>query len=153
MIRGLWHVSFTVSDIEAATKWYTEVLGLEYVRSQEQANEYTASLVGFENAHLKVVQLRVPGDTIPISHHHIELVEYIHPHGGDIPLDTNRTGTGHWAFIVDDIHAEYQRLKEHGVKFVSEPNYISEGVNKGGYTVYFKDPDGIGLEFIQPPPL
>jgi hypothetical protein len=44
MIQGFWHVSFTVSDIEAAVKWYTEVLGLEYVRGQEQANEYTAKL-------------------------------------------------------------------------------------------------------------
>lgn len=38
-----------------------------------------------------VAQLRVPGETIPISRHHIELVEYIHPRGEDIPLDTNRT--------------------------------------------------------------
>lgn len=42
MIRGFWHVSFTVSNIEAAVKWYTEVLGLEYVRGQEQVNEYIA---------------------------------------------------------------------------------------------------------------
>jgi len=43
MIRGFWHVSFTVRDLDAAVKWYTEVLGLEYVRGQVQHNEYTAS--------------------------------------------------------------------------------------------------------------
>jgi hypothetical protein len=25
-------------------------------------------------------------------------------------------------------------------------------VNKGGYTIYFTDPDGVTLELIQPPP-
>ena len=152
MIRGFWHVSFTVSDLDASVKWYTEVLGLEYVRSQEQANEYTEKLVAFKNAHLKVAQLRVPGDTIPLSRHHIELVEYVNPRGENIPLDTNRTGVGHWAFMVDDIQKEFERMKAFGVKFKAEkPVAIEAGVNKGGFTVYFTDPDGITLELVQPP--
>ncbi len=152
MIQGFWHVSFTVRDLDAAVKWYTEVLGLEYVRGQVQHNEYTAKLVGYPGAHLKVAQLSVPGQTIPISRHHIELVEYVHPRGEDIPLDTNRTGVGHWAFIVDDIHKEFERLKALGVKFKADaPVAIEEGVNKGGYTIYFTDPDGITLELLQPP--
>jgi catechol 2,3-dioxygenase-like lactoylglutathione lyase family enzyme len=153
MILGLWHVSFTVRDLEASVKWYTEVLGLEFVRSQDQRNEYTSRLVAFPNAHLKVAQLCVPGQTVSISRHHIELVEYVHPRGEDIPLDTNRTGVGHWAFIVDNIHAEFTRLKALGVHFkAEEPVAIEAGVNKGGYTVYFTDPDGITLELLQPPP-
>jgi lactoylglutathione lyase len=153
VIQGFFHVSFTVSSVEASVKWYTEVLGLEYVRGQEQHNEYTARLVGYPGAHLKVAQLRVPGQTIPVSLHHIELVEYVYPRGEDIPLDTNRTGVGHWAFIVDDIHKEFERLSALGVKFKAErPIAIEAGVNKGGYTVYFTDPDGITLELIQPPP-
>lgn len=152
MIKGFWHVSFTVSNIEASVKWYTEVLGLEYVRGQEQANEYTARLVAFPDAHLKVAQLRVPGETIPLSRHHIELVEYVHPRGEDIPLDTNRAGVGHWAFMVDDIHKEFERLKALGVKFKADaPIPIAAGVNKGGFTIYFVDPDGITLELLQPP--
>ena len=85
--------------------------------------------------------------------HHIEIIEYVNPRGEDIPLDTNRTGVGHWAFQVDDLQREYERLKALGVHFKSEPNYIAEGVNKGGYAAYFTDPDGITLELIQPPPL
>ena len=153
MICGFWHVSFTVSNLEASVKWYTEVLGLEFVRTQVQHNEYTSKLVAFPDAHLKVAQLRVPGQTVPISRHHIELVEYVHPRGEDIPLDTNRTGVGHWAFVVDNIHAEFKKLKALGVKFkAEEPIAIKAGVNKGGYTIYFTDPDGITLELLQPPP-
>lgn len=153
MIQGFWHVSFTVSNLEQSVKWYTEVLGLEYVRGQIQANAYTAKLVAFPNVHLKVAQLRVPGLPVPRSMHHIEIIEYVNPRGEDIPLDTNRTGVGHWAFQVDNLQAEYERLMALGVHFKSEPNTIAEGVNKGGYAVYFTDPDGITLELIQPPPL
>lgn len=152
LIRGFFHVSFTVSNLEASVKWYTEVLGLEYVRGQVQHNAYTARLVNFPDAHLKVAQLRVPGETIPLSRHHIELVEYVHPRGEDIPLDTNRTGVGHWAFMVEDLHAEFARLKALGVQFKSDgPVAIEAGVNKGGYTIYLNDPDGITLELVQPP--
>lgn len=80
-------------------------------------------------------------------------MEYVHPRGEDILLDTNRTSIGHWAFIVDDIHAEVNRLKGLGVKFkAEEPIAIEAGVNKGGYTIYFTDPDGVTLELLQPPP-
>ena len=94
----------------------------------------------------------MPGQTVPISRHHIELVEYVHPRGADIPLDTNRTGVGHWAFIVDDIHKEFDRMRALGVKFkAAQPVAIEHGVNTGGFAVYFTDPDGITLELLQPP--
>jgi catechol 2,3-dioxygenase-like lactoylglutathione lyase family enzyme len=39
-----------------------------------------------------------------------------------------------------------------GVKFKADkPVAIEAGVNKGGHTVYFTDPDGITLELLQPP--
>ncbi len=152
VINGFWHVSFTVRNLEASVAWYTDVLGLIYVRGQEQANEYTARLVGFADVHLKVAQLRVPGVAVPRSQHHIELVEYVYPPGAAIPLDTNRVGVGHWAFQVADLQAEYERLRELGVQFKSPPNAITAGVNQGGWAVYFTDPDGITLEMVQPPP-
>ena len=155
MIHGIFHASFTVKNLEASVTWYTEVLGLEYFRSQVQHNEYTARLVSFPGAHLKVAQLKVPGQPLAAgANHHIELVEYVYPHGADdLDLATNNTGVGHWAFIVDDIHAEFDRMKALGVRFKSDsPNYIAEGVNKGGYSVYLLDPDGITLELLQPPP-
>ena len=126
MIRGFWHISFTVSDIEKSVQWYTEVLGLEFVHTPVKKNKYTDMLVAFNDAHLKVAQLRVLGQTMLVSRHHIEPVEYIHPRGEDIPLDTNHTGVGHWAFIVDDIHAESDRLKALGVRAKHEPELLSK---------------------------
>src|SRR3989442_2810404 len=141
VILGLWHVSFTVSNLERSVEWYTRVLGLEYVRGQVQDNPYTRQLVGFPDARLKVAQLRIPNMTVPLSRHHIELVEYERPPGTGGPLQTNSPGGGHWAFVVDDIHAEFARLKALGVQFKSSaPNAIAEGVNRGGETNYFLVP-------------
>ncbi len=155
MIQGIWHVSFTVSNLPAALKWYTEVLGMEYIRGQVQENEYTGRLVGFPNVKLHVAQLRVPGMPLPpLANHHVELIEYERPRGvSNLDLATCNTGVGHWAFLVDDIHAEFNRMKALGVHFKADaPVAIEHGVNKGGWGIYFTDPDGITFELIQPPP-
>jgi catechol 2,3-dioxygenase-like lactoylglutathione lyase family enzyme len=155
MIEGFFHVSFTVSNLERSVKWFTEVLGLQYLRGQIQENEYTGRLVGFSNVKLKVAQLLVPGMPLPLrGNHHIELIEYERPRGrDDLDLATCNTGVGHWAFIVDDIHAEYNRMKALGVHFKADaPVAIEYGVNKGGWGIYFTDLDGITFELIQPPP-
>lgn len=154
MIQGIFHVSFTVRNLEESVKWYTDVLGLQYFRGQEQHNAYTARLVGFEGAHLKVAQLHVPGQPFAErANHHIELVEYIHPEGkDDIDLSTYHNGNGHWAFIVDDIFKEFERMKALGVHFkAGAPVAIEHGVNKGGYAIYLTDCNGITLELLQPP--
>jgi catechol 2,3-dioxygenase-like lactoylglutathione lyase family enzyme len=52
---------------------------------------------------------------------------------------------------VDDLPAEYERLKKLGVRFKSEPVQITAGRHTGGYTIYFLDPDNITLEMVQPP--
>ncbi len=44
-----------------------------------------------------------------------------------------------------------RELAAKGVKFKGDPQVIPAGTNKGGLVVYLEDPDGITLEFIQPP--
>src|SRR3989442_15085368 len=96
VILGLWHVSFTVSNLERSVEWYTRGLGLENVRGPGQDNPYTRQLVGFPDARLKGAQLRIPNMTAPLSRPPIELVEYERPRGTGVPLQTNRPGVGHW---------------------------------------------------------
>ena len=43
MLVDTWHFSFTVSDIEQSIRFYRDVVGLELVHTQEQANPYTVS--------------------------------------------------------------------------------------------------------------
>lgn len=150
--NGLWHASFTVSNLEQSLDFYCGLLGMELHVQQVQHNEYTSKLVGYPDANLKVAMLRIPNSFVGPSHHHLELVEYVHPRGEKTDVSTNRPGAPHLAFITDDIHADYDRLKEAGVRFKAPaPVAIEAGVNKGGFTVYLLDPDDITLEMLQPP--
>jgi catechol 2,3-dioxygenase-like lactoylglutathione lyase family enzyme len=149
---GAWHFSFTVSDIDASVAFYRDLLGLELIHQQDQDNDYTRALVGFPDASLRIAQLAVPGQPVGISGHHLELVEYVVPRGAPYGQGRNRPGAAHLAFCVTDAPATHRRLSAAGVRFVSPPQAITSGVNTGGSTCYFLDPDDITLELVQPPP-
>ncbi|MFI1166294.1 VOC family protein [Streptomyces sp. NPDC020801] len=153
MLTGLWHTGLHVSDLERSVAFYRDVLGMMLVHQQEQHNAYTASLVGFGGAHLKVAQLALP--TRPpaaASTHDIELIEYVVPRGTHIRARRCDPGTAHLAFAVADIDAACARLIARGVRLISPPNRITSGVNRGGAACYFLDPDDHTLELVQPPP-
>ena len=152
MLKGVWHFSFTVSNLEQSIAFYRDILGMELIHRQEQNNPYTHKLVGYPDAHLRVAQLKTAADTCSPSTHMLELVEYVAPQGTKIDTGTCNPGTAHLAFVVDDIFAAYAAWRQQGVRFKSDPVAIEAGVNRGGYTVYFLDPDDITLEIVQPPP-
>ena len=152
MVKGLWHFSFTVSDLERSIDFYCGLLGMQLRLRQDQNNEYTRKLVGYPDANLKVAQLSLAGTSIGPSGHVLELVQFLKPTFPPNPPGTAHPNSAHMAFTVDDINLEYQRLLKAGVKFRSEPISIDAGVNRGGATVYFLDPDGVTLELLQPPP-
>ncbi|MGH2591699.1 MAG: VOC family protein [Actinomycetota bacterium] len=150
-LRGVWHFSFTVSDLDRSIAFYRDLLGLELVHTQEQDNAYTRRLVGFPDAVLRVAQLAVPGQPRAMSTHDLELVEYVRPTGVRRDGRICDPGAAHLAITVEDARAMHERLVGAGVRFVSPPNAITAGINEGGYACYFHDPDDIVLELLQPP--
>jgi lactoylglutathione lyase len=147
---GLWHFSFTVSDLDEAIDFYVDVLGCTLVHRQAQDNEYTRSLVGYPNADLRIAQIRI-GDGGSLSTHDLELVQYLTPRGERGDTNICNPGAAHLAFAVEDLPSEYERLTARGIKFFSAPNQITAGVNAGGAAVYFYGPDDIVHEMVQPP--
>jgi catechol 2,3-dioxygenase-like lactoylglutathione lyase family enzyme len=149
-VHGIWHIGFSVSDLEASTAFYTEGVGLELMHRQSQDNPYTHALVGYPDASLKIAQFAIPGVPLPSSGHVLELIEYVTPRGQQISPENNRITAAHLAFEVDDIYERVVRLQNLGAQLVSEPVEITGGVNRGGRAVYLYDPDGITLELLQP---
>jgi catechol 2,3-dioxygenase-like lactoylglutathione lyase family enzyme len=137
------HVGLTVSDLEQSVAFYRDVLGFHvaYERGEVTA-EYMPRLVGIPGARLKIVGLDIPGL-------HLDLVEYIEPKSGSAAGATSDTGNVHIGFTVDDLWNAYRDLLAAGVRFKSEPVSPTTGPNKGGWAVYFVDPDGVTLEMIQ----
>ena len=113
---------------------------------QEKRGGYLAAIVGYEGAHVRMAHLAFPGDG-----HRLELFEYVEPPprgGAGEPRDV---GVTHVCLLVPDLQALYERLRETGVDFYSQPIAVDTGANAGGYGVYLRDPDGITLELFQPP--
>lgn len=152
MLIAYWHFSFTVSDIERSIDFYTRIIGMKLVHRQTQDNAYTRRLVAYPDAHLLVAQLTIEGMAQQRSGHLLELVQYVSPHCEPTDTATCRPGSAHLAFQVADAWAEYHRMAALGVRFKSDPNAITAGINRGGYACYFLDPDDITLELLQAPP-
>jgi lactoylglutathione lyase len=137
------HVGLTVSDLERSVAFYRDLLGFAVVYERgEVLAEYMPRLVGLPGARLKIAGLDLPGL-------HLDLIEYIAPQGANAAGPTCDVGNGHLGFTVDDLWAAYRQLVAAGVRFKSEPVSITHGPNRGGWAVYFTDPDGITLEMIQ----
>jgi catechol 2,3-dioxygenase-like lactoylglutathione lyase family enzyme len=139
------HVGVTVSDLSRSIAFYRDLLGFHvaYERGEVTA-EYMPRLVGIPGARLKIAGLDIPGL-------HLDLIEYIEPKGASVAGLTSDIGNGHLGFTVDDLWAAYRHLSAAGVQFKSEPVSPTVGPNKGGWAVYFVDPDGVTLEMIQRP--
>lgn len=146
--RRLHHTGYTVSNLDRSVAFYRDLLGCEVVATQEKEGGYLAAIVGYPDAHVRMAHLRVPG-----GEHVIELFEYLSPPGGRADVEPRNVGASHLCFIVDDLRALYERLRELGVtSFVSPPVEVDTGINRGGLALYLRDPDGITLELFQPPP-
>lgn len=148
---GIWHFSFTVSDLDAAIAFYRDLLGFELIHRQRQDNDYTRRLVGYPDAVLEVAQLAAPGEPRGLSTHDLELVRYLAPDGRAITREIRDPGQAHLAIAVDDADATHARLAAAGIRFVTPPNAITAGVNTGGKACYFFGPDDIVHELLEPP--
>lgn len=151
-VRSIFHVGFVVRDLDVSVRFYADGLGLRLRHRQTQDNDYTRSLVGYEDACLRIAQFQLPDVAPPPSGHVLELIEYQTPRGGPADRERNTLGAGHLAFLVDDIEAMTARLAELGATPLNAPTEITAGINKGGKAVYLHDPDGATLELLQPAP-
>lgn len=153
MVVGVWHISWTVSDLDRSIEFYTRLMGFELLGSWTRTGPFIETVVGFANAELRIAALRIPGAPTGPSGHHLELIEYISPRGSRLDLQTCNVGAAHLALETDSIHATFEHLAANGVTFVSPPVRIESGSNEGGYACYLRDPDGFTLELVQRKPV
>ena len=122
MIRAtkVGHVVLKVDNLDACAKFYTEVLGFEYVNRLDTP---------------RAVFL-----TLGVQHHDIALFEV--PATADAPK-ADQVGLHHLALRVDDAAAlkeGFETLRQHGVKVIRA---VDHGTT---HSVYFNDPSGNRLE-------
>ena len=139
MIRGMHHISLSTSDMDRCVRFYRDLLGMKLDRISElrPGVEAFETVVGLREVSGQVAQFN-------LGNMNMEVFCYRHP----VPVPGARrpacdAGIRHIAFDVQDIFAEYARLKAAGVDFVSPPQHIAMGKVT---SCYFYDPDGNILE-------
>ena len=144
MIKGFHHVSFTVQDVDRSIIFYKNFFGMKQLSKGERDPSFSEKVTAIKDAHLKIAYLEFKGLKL-------ELIQYKSPPKMRDEVKVHNIGLSHISFTVDDLFDVFNELKSKGVKFRSEPVEIPTGGMKGGFTVLLSDPDGNGIELIQPP--
>jgi catechol 2,3-dioxygenase-like lactoylglutathione lyase family enzyme len=124
MISGLAEVALYVSDLDKATRFYTEVLGLPLTAAFGEARFLqtgpNSTLILFTVAGIQNRTSVIPA------------------HGA--------IGDQHVALAVPaaEIAAWRERLQKHGVEIEHEQDW-----SQGTHSIYFRDPDNNSLELIE----
>lgn len=143
MIEGMDHLNIVVSDLEAAKEFFFLLGFTEGINSELDA-DFLRRLTGISVTGGRFVALHHPGSNVSI-----ELLKFDAAAPGDEETGkADKIGFRHLAFAVSDIEAEVQRLREHGIRFLSD---IRTWEKTGKKLIYFQGPDGILLELAQYP--
>ncbi|KKA44028.1 MULTISPECIES: lactoylglutathione lyase [Salinivibrio] len=121
------HTMIRVGDLDRAIKFYTEVMGMRLLRTNENEQyKYSLAFVGYSD--------ESEGAVIELTYNWGES-EYDHGNA-----------FGHIAIGVDDVYATCDQIRQAGGNITREPGPV-----KGGSTeiAFVTDPDGYKLELIQ----
>jgi catechol 2,3-dioxygenase-like lactoylglutathione lyase family enzyme len=148
VIQRCNHVSITVRDLDGVIAWFRDTLGCADVWEPYEYNRgLIETVTGIPGAHIRIQKVQVQDFVL-------EFIQYLSPPGQTLGGNTNDVGYPHIGFLVDDIDAMYDSLKAKGVRFKSAPGTITDPTNPlvGAKLVYLWGPEGMTLEFVQPPP-
>jgi glyoxylase I family protein len=118
MIVGIEHVAIASPDPQKLAQWYVDTLGFVI--------NFTAG---------RAVFVKAPNGS---------MIEIIASEGVREWHTLKDPGLRHIALTVTDFEAAYEKLKNAGVRFVSEPADLN-----GVKVTFFEDPDGNYLHLLQ----
>jgi catechol 2,3-dioxygenase-like lactoylglutathione lyase family enzyme len=142
------HVGVIVADLDAAIDYYRVLLQEEpaYVMDPVEG-PYVDEGLGYQGAVLKLAGF-------PLGDSFFEVMEYVNPTGVRLDPENYNIGHTHVALEVQDIDAEFERLRAAGVEFRSSAPITvidTEGGHGGVKFAYMRGPDGNTIELFQLP--
>lgn len=149
MVERIYHVGLTVSDLDKSIAFYRDVLGLEFQGEILMVGEETDRMFQKKNCQARVAYLNGSKNTKTPP---VELIQFIDQKIKKEQSDLFMTSISELCFYTDDIESIYKKLIDNNVECLSEPQYFDfteQGFGRSK-AFYFRDPDGIVLEMMQP---
>lgn len=142
MIKKIDHINISVTNLEEATKFFTDLLDFKIIHEGVLEGKWIDEVVDIKNVKAKFVVLSIPN-----TETNLELIEYSNPIGEKDPkIDrANQLGFRHMAFSVKGIESIVKNLKDKGVKIFSEIQIY----NNKKKLCYFLGPEDIILELAE----
>lgn len=126
-MKGPFHLAFPVDDLDAARRFYGEVLGCPEGRSSD-------TWIDFDLFGHQIVTHLAPGRVTAKAANKVDADDVPVPHFGVVlPMDE-------WKDLAE-------KLRTQGVEFVIEPKIRFAGEVGEQATMFFLDPSGNALEF------
>ena len=149
MVERIYHVGLTVSDLDRSIAFYRDILGLEFQGEIFMAGEETDRLFRMKDTKARVAYLN---GSKAIEAPPIELIQFVDNKVKKVKGNLFTTSISEVCFYTDDIERVYNSLIENHVECLSEPQYFDFRADGFGESraFYFRDPDGIILEMMQP---
>ena len=149
-LSGIEHIGLTVPDIEAATRFFVDVVGGEplydigpFASSDDWMATHLAVHPRATIRKMRVIQVA----NGPV----LELIEFAAPDQRTTLPRNSDHGGWHMAFYVEDMESALAALKAHGAEIQSGPVEMTEGPSAGLSWLYFKAPWGQQLELVSYP--
>jgi glyoxylase I family protein len=134
MITSFEHVGLSVSNLERSIDFYCKHVNCKIIRIIEANPELKlGKVVGLNGCSARIAHLKT-GDNM------LELFQYVVPRGKRIPKNYKQADLGliHVGFTSTNVRDDCRRMKENGVRFISEPVEFRPNV----WICYFYGPDG-----------
>jgi glyoxylase I family protein len=149
-LAGCDHIGFTVPDIEAATRFFVDVIGCTQVFDigpfQSDDDWMQVQLGVHPRSVLRSLRMfRCKNGP------NFELFEYELDGASQLPPKNSDVGGHHLGFYVHDMAAAVAYLKSHGITVQGEPVTMQTGPSQGLTWVYFLSPWGMQLELVSYP--
>ena len=147
MIRGVHHTAISTPDLDRIEAFYRDVVGFEEVAEFA----WPAGLAEIDHK-LGLGASSARGKVLRAANTFLEFFEYgpeTEPRPAEPPRAAADHGYCHIGLDVDDVEAEYARMREQGMVFIAPPSRPGDGAPM---TVFGRDPDGNIIEMQEAAP-
>ena len=147
MFEAVHHVGVTVADIDASVAFWQRLLDAQPRNRRVLDGPQVGTMVGYPGIRIDSCWLDLPGGVA------LELLQYLDRDERPYDPGTAHPGNVHLCLRVDDMDTAHDHALACGARAVTgTPIEVGAGPRAGTRLAYLRDPDGVTIELVQPPP-